>query len=543
MTVESLSNSIETKHPSNSMIPISFWGLMRFDDELTFTFHSSSAPDNLPGSLLCCLHPNDAAYVVKELAQFMTLVTAGRREALAGCSVRSRFSVVDRRAEATVKPFLPMELLSMTQEPWMDVFMDFVAASKDTLVVFVRSADAPATAASGDADRVRLQRLTAQQGRPAEPGHAHLFVTVVDAASGTALFTSSPSDPRGRGTTSAAFAQTHLDHDSARLFNRSLHRMVPVFALKHRPRTSAHSDGESIVVVRAGLAFVTTLEPQGRTATLSPPISSADAASPVQAKRAFRPWEVEDAPLEAPTNVIDRRVSIPSISSLLTPHVPSLQHARTLSGTHVQGPDAMESVIAASQMGHPVAPVQRVRASYGIPTVQYRIPIRLGEDVQPQIPSPSTTPQSQEAGAHRVSAEVVGQGLHQPQPVRKQTYALLESESKSGQWSESLGMRQTQVDEPVASRTSKEESHSPPLDEEGPKSRPLKPGHCRKCGVRESREWRKGPHGMKTLCNACGLRYKRKPWDILKDDNEEVELSDSVNVQQWLVPSQGKATK
>ncbi|KAJ3355648.1 blue light receptor [Entophlyctis luteolus] len=44
--------------------------------------------------------------------------------------------------------------------------------------------------------------------------------------------------------------------------------------------------------------------------------------------------------------------------------------------------------------------------------------------------------------------------------------------------------------------------------------RPLKAGICRKCGVPESREWRRGPHGPKTLCNACGLRFKRKPWDV-----------------------------
>ncbi|KAJ3200884.1 blue light receptor, partial [Entophlyctis luteolus] len=47
-----------------------------------------------------------------------------------------------------------------------------------------------------------------------------------------------------------------------------------------------------------------------------------------------------------------------------------------------------------------------------------------------------------------------------------------------------------------------------------PPRRPLKTGVCRKCGITESREWRRGPHGPKTLCNACGLRFKRKPWDI-----------------------------
>ncbi|ANB13404.1 Gat2p [Sugiyamaella lignohabitans] len=32
---------------------------------------------------------------------------------------------------------------------------------------------------------------------------------------------------------------------------------------------------------------------------------------------------------------------------------------------------------------------------------------------------------------------------------------------------------------------------------------------CTECGVKESPEWRKGPKGPKTLCNACGLRWAK----------------------------------
>ncbi|OMH80515.1 GATA zinc finger domain-containing protein 12 [Zancudomyces culisetae] len=32
---------------------------------------------------------------------------------------------------------------------------------------------------------------------------------------------------------------------------------------------------------------------------------------------------------------------------------------------------------------------------------------------------------------------------------------------------------------------------------------------CQNCGVTSSPEWRRGPNGHKTLCNACGLRYSR----------------------------------
>ncbi|KAI9099292.1 PAS domain-containing protein, partial [Phlyctochytrium arcticum] len=33
---------------------------------------------------------------------------------------------------------------------------------------------------------------------------------------------------------------------------------------------------------------------------------------------------------------------------------------------------------------------------------------------------------------------------------------------------------------------------------------------CRQCGTTQSPEWRKGPAGPKTLCNACGLAYSKK---------------------------------
>ncbi|KAI8990820.1 hypothetical protein BDF20DRAFT_996821 [Mycotypha africana] len=33
--------------------------------------------------------------------------------------------------------------------------------------------------------------------------------------------------------------------------------------------------------------------------------------------------------------------------------------------------------------------------------------------------------------------------------------------------------------------------------------------YCQNCGTSSSPEWRKGPSGHKTLCNACGLRYSR----------------------------------
>ena len=33
---------------------------------------------------------------------------------------------------------------------------------------------------------------------------------------------------------------------------------------------------------------------------------------------------------------------------------------------------------------------------------------------------------------------------------------------------------------------------------------------CEFCGRTESPEWRRGPSGVNTLCNACGIKYSKK---------------------------------
>ncbi|KAJ5779699.1 hypothetical protein N7457_007419 [Penicillium paradoxum] len=47
--------------------------------------------------------------------------------------------------------------------------------------------------------------------------------------------------------------------------------------------------------------------------------------------------------------------------------------------------------------------------------------------------------------------------------------------------------------------------------QEGDRRKRLKAQHvCGDCGTADSPEWRKGPNGPKTLCNACGLRWSKK---------------------------------
>ncbi|KAL5214366.1 hypothetical protein ABZP36_003518 [Zizania latifolia] len=50
----------------------------------------------------------------------------------------------------------------------------------------------------------------------------------------------------------------------------------------------------------------------------------------------------------------------------------------------------------------------------------------------------------------------------------------------------------------------------PPLPSAGAGAAPPTPGdrRCSHCGVQKTPQWRAGPEGAKTLCNACGVRYK-----------------------------------
>jgi len=57
-------------------------------------------------------------------------------------------------------------------------------------------------------------------------------------------------------------------------------------------------------------------------------------------------------------------------------------------------------------------------------------------------------------------------------------------------------------------------THSEAIVVKRQKTRRSKPGsianlRCHHCGERDTPEWRRGPAGPKTLCNACGLQYAK----------------------------------
>lgn len=50
-----------------------------------------------------------------------------------------------------------------------------------------------------------------------------------------------------------------------------------------------------------------------------------------------------------------------------------------------------------------------------------------------------------------------------------------------------------------------------------------RPGRCHQCARVESPEWRRGPGGLRSLCNACGLHYAKR----------ERKKRESIAVAKW----------
>jgi len=82
-------------------------------------------------------------------------------------------------------------------------------------------------------------------------------------------------------------------------------------------------------------------------------------------------------------------------------------------------------------------------------------------------------------------------------------------------------------------------TYTPPSDHTKPKPRQKRKraddGYrvCRTCLTTETPEWRRGPDGPRTLCNACGLKWAKKQRAMKREGMMEPEESDQ---QQGLPP-------
>ncbi|CAO2839398.1 unnamed protein product [Amaranthus hypochondriacus] len=78
------------------------------------------------------------------------------------------------------------------------------------------------------------------------------------------------------------------------------------------------------------------------------------------------------------------------------------------------------------------------------------------------------------------------------------------SSADSGNFSESRPLKKKKIKIVLPSvRISQNQNENP---NENPTSQPLR--KCMHCAITKTPQWRAGPMGPKTLCNACGVRYK-----------------------------------
>lgn len=67
---------------------------------------------------------------------------------------------------------------------------------------------------------------------------------------------------------------------------------------------------------------------------------------------------------------------------------------------------------------------------------------------------------------------------------------------------------------------------------------------CCNCGATRTPQWREGPEGPKTLCNACGVRYSRGKAAVAKDRLQKPEtMGSKESSQQEQIQIQGQISK
>ncbi|KAI1002193.1 hypothetical protein K3495_g6009 [Podosphaera aphanis] len=78
------------------------------------------------------------------------------------------------------------------------------------------------------------------------------------------------------------------------------------------------------------------------------------------------------------------------------------------------------------------------------------------------------------------------------------------------QRSQDLNSRSTDYDEETTSIYNDDsKNHSYSSEAKKRRGRAAPPGRCHSCNRAETPEWRRGPDGARTLCNACGLHYAK----------------------------------
>ncbi|CAE6341005.1 unnamed protein product [Rhizoctonia solani] len=140
----------------------------------------------------------------------------------------------------------------------------------------------------------------------------------------------------------------------------------------------------------------------------------------------------------------------------------------------------------------PIAPPRPPKRPWEDPTDDVVIRRTAPSPPIDRVPSPATAPASPITTVP--PAQEAQMGVFDGQPERKLT---VEDEAKAVaiRDMEDIRARRNQVQGSVSGKIKYKK-----------RSRATPPGHCHSCEISETPEWRRGPDGQRTLCNACGLR-------------------------------------
>ncbi|PWN23569.1 hypothetical protein BCV69DRAFT_3341 [Microstroma glucosiphilum] len=114
-------------------------------------------------------------------------------------------------------------------------------------------------------------------------------------------------------------------------------------------------------------------------------------------------------------------------------------------------------------------------------------------------------------------------GLSELSPAARNTAPTVSPDRQHGQWSDGhSAVDNYSVDNEGGVSKYKKRSRAPA------------PSACRSCGTSETPEWRRGPDGARTLCNACGLHFAKVA--KRKSSTEDEPLDDAATAAAGRLP-------
>ncbi|KAM4066132.1 GATA zinc finger domain-containing protein [Hirsutella rhossiliensis] len=130
---------------------------------------------------------------------------------------------------------------------------------------------------------------------------------------------------------------------------------------------------------------------------------------------------------------------------------------------------------------------------------------RIAREQHGSQPIPERLPTEREVGDMLANLEVIKQSFDQ---VKDAVQASIQSE-RAREGIKIKGTYEEDHDVPMYGDAMKPQYAMPSHEVKKRRGRAAPPGRCHSCNRIDTPEWRRGPDGARTLCNACGLHYAK----------------------------------